>query len=148
MWCVSGDSLGVHNLQWAWSQDPDLETINISASVSDPNPCLNCECAESKYYRSNVVQKHLKNKTEGGGARGVAFSVLGYKIPAVQTARSWQCSGIPNSYLSFVIIAKVEPRDHLTELMFKVTSFTGNNTQGNYSIHACMFFGVCIAFSP
>ena len=142
-WCVSGDSFGVHNLQWAWSQDPDLETVNISDSVSDPKPCLSCECAEEKYYSLSVVQEYVQNKTMGG-ARGVAFSVLGYKIIANEIARSWQCSGIPNSYLSFVIIDEVEPRDVLTELVFNVTSFTGITTPGNYSIHACMWFSVYV----
>ena len=140
MWCVSGGSLGVHDLQWAWSQDPYLETVNISASVSDPNPCLNCECAESKYYSSSVVQEHLQNKTTGE-ARGVAFSVLGYKFPsAPYYAKNWQCSGVPTNYLSFVIIDGVKTSDNHTEPMFNVISYTGDNTQGNYPIHACMCF--------
>ena len=139
MWCVSGGSLGVHYLQWAWSQDPDLETVNISASVSDPNPCLNCECAESKYYRSSVVQEHLRNKTMAG-ARGVAFSVLGYKLTFAQFAKNWQCSGVPTNFLSFVIIDRVTLSDNRTEMMFNVISFTGDNTQGNYPVHACTYF--------
>jgi hypothetical protein len=138
-WCVSGGSFGVHDLQWAWSQNPSLETVNITANVSDP-PCLNCECAESAYYDSTIVKEYLQNKSVGGARRGVAFSVLGYKFHYF--AKSWQCSGVPTNYLSFVIINKVEPSDDQTELVINVTSFTGEWKQGNYSIHACTCFSV------
>ena len=138
VWCVSGGSLGVNDLQWAWSQDPRLKTVNISASVSEPSPCLNCECASTAYYNSTVVQEHLQNMTVGG-ARGVAFSVIGYKFHVSRLTRSWQCSGVPTSFLSFVIIDEVRPSDNLTKVMFDVTSFSGDVTSGGYSIQACMF---------
>ena len=134
-WCVSGGSFGVHDLQWAWSQNPSLETVNITANVSDP-PCLNCECAESAYYSLNIVQQHRRN-TSMDGARGVAFSVLGYKFQSVQFAKNWQCSGVPTDFLSFVIIDGVQADDNLTELMFNVISFTGDSTPEDYAIHTC-----------
>ena len=139
-WCVSGGSLGVHDLQWAWSQNSSLETVNITANVSDP-PCLNCECAQSAYYDLDIVQRYLRNMSMGG-ARGVAFSVLGYEVPFAMFAKSWQCSGVPTNYLSFVIIDEVEPGDNETELMINVTSFTGESMQGDYAIHTCMCFSV------
>ena len=139
-WCVSGGSLGVHNLQWAWSQNPSLETVNITANVSGP-PCLNCDCAEFAYYDLDIIQRYLHN-TSMGGARGVAFSVLGYEDPTAQFPMSWQCSGVPTNYLSFVIIDEVEPGDNETELMINITSFTGESMQGNYAIHAGMCFSV------
>ena len=135
-WCVSGVSLGVHDLQWAWSLDPSLETVNISASIVSKNPCLKCACAESEYYSSNIVQEYLRNKTMGG-ARGVAFSVLGYNED--QFLRNYQCSGVPTNFLSFVIIDGVRPSDNRTEMTFNVISFTGDNTQGNYPMHTCMY---------
>ena len=128
-WCVSGGSLGVHDLQWAWSQNPSLETVNITANVSGP-PCLNCECAESAYYDLNIVQRYLHN-TSVGGARGVAFSVLGY------LDKNLQCSGVPTNFLSFMIIDGVRADDNLTELMFNVVSFTGDSTPEYYAIRAC-----------
>ena len=138
-WCVSGGSLGVQDLKWAWSLEPNLETVNISAGVSD-QPCLDCGCAESNYYSSSVVQEYLQNRTVGG-ARGMAFSVLGYKVPGGrQFAKNWQCSGVPTNFLSFVIIDKVDSGDNSTEMKFNVVSFTGDNTQGNYRIHAGMCF--------
>ena len=139
-WCVSGGSLGVHDLQWAWSQNPSLETVNITANVSGP-PCLNCECAQSAYYDLDIVQRYLRN-TSMGGARGVAFSVLGYEVPIALFAKSWQCSGVPTNYLSFVIIDEVEPGDNETELMINVTSFTGESMQRDYAIHTRMCFSV------
>ena len=141
-WCVSGGSLGVHDLKWAWSLEPDLETVNISASVSD-QPCLDCGCAESNYYSSSVVQEYLRNRTVGG-ARGVAFSVLGYKVSRGRFAKNWQCSGVPTNFLSFVIINKVMSGDDKTELTFNVTSFTGDSIEESYLIHASTCFGVYI----
>ena len=144
-WCVSGGSLGVHDLQWVWSQNPSLETVNITANVSDP-PCLNCDCAESAYYNLDIVQRYLHNMSMGG-ARGVAFSVLGYEDPQIAQiamfAKSWQCSGVPTNYLSFVIIDEVEPGDNETELMINVTSFTGESMQGDYAIHTRMIVLFC-----
>ena len=134
-WCVSGGSLGVHDLQWVWSQNPSLETVNITANVSD-SPCLNCECAESAYYDLDIVQRYRRNMSMGG-ARGVAFSVLGYRLPSAQFAKSWQCSGVPTNFLSFVIIDGVRADDNLTELMFNVISFTGDSTPEDYAIRAC-----------
>ena len=133
----------MNDLQWAWSQDPHLKTINISASVSEPSPCLNCECASTAYYSSRVVQEHLQNMT-AGGARGVAFSVIGYKVHIRHFTQSWQCSGVPTNFLSFVIIDEVRPSDKLTKVMFDVTSFTGDVTSGGYSIQACMFIFICL----
>ena len=134
----------MHDLQWAWSQNPSLETVNITANVSDP-PCLNCDCAQSAYYDLDIVQRYLRN-TSMGGARGVAFSVLGYEVPIqfAMFAKSWQCSGVPTNYLSFVIIDEVEPGDNETELMINVTSFTGESMQEDYAIHirTCMYFSV------
>ena len=138
-WCVSGDTLGVHNLQWAWLLDSNLETVNISASIVSKNPCLDCACAESEYYSSSIVQEYLRNKTMGG-ARGVAFSVLGYELFHSELSMDYQCSGVPTNYLSFVIIDRVEPGDELKELMFNVTSFSGATTEDKYLIHACMCF--------
>jgi hypothetical protein len=134
-WCVSGGSFGVHDLQWAWSQNPSLETVNITANVSDP-PCLNCECAESAYYDSTIVKEYLQNRSVGGARRGVAFSVLGYRVAVARFAKNWQCSGISTNYLSFVIIDGVQADDNLTELMFNIVSFSGDNTPGDYAIHA------------
>ena len=125
-----------------WSQNPSLETVNITANILDP-PYLDCDCAESAYYDLDIVQWYLRNMSMGG-ARGVAFSVLGYKVPFAPFAKSWQCSGVPTNYLSFVIIDKVEPGDNETELMVNVTSFTGESGQGDYAIHACMCFSVYI----
>ena len=133
--CVSGGSLGVHDLQWAWSQNPSLETVNITANVSDP-PCFDCGCAESAYYDLDIVQRYRRN-TSMGGVRGVAFSVLGYKLPVVRFAKNWQCSGVPTNFLSFVIIDGVRADDNLTELMFNVISFTGDSTPEDYAIRAC-----------
>ena len=134
-WCVSGGSLGVHDLQWAWSQNPSLETVNITANVSGP-PCLNCECAESAYYDLDIVQWYRHNMSVGG-ARGVAFSVLGYSFSSVEISKNWQCSGVPTNFLSFVIIDGVRADDNLTELMFNVISFTGDSTPEDYAIRAC-----------
>ena len=142
VWCVSGFSFGVHDLQWAWSQDPHLETVNISANVSDTS-YLSCEFVKSNYY-SPTVQEYLQNKTVGG-ARGVAFSVLGYKFNSDQFNMSWLCSGVPNYFLSFVIIDEVNPYDNGTKLLFNITSFTGHRIQENYSINACMNLCACIA---
>ena len=128
----------MHDLQWAWSLYPDLETVNISASIVSKNPCLDCGCAESEYYSSSIVQEYLRNKTVDG-TRGVAFSVLGYKVAKDQFLRNWQCSGVPNNFLSFVIIDGVRPSDNRTEMLFNVISFTGDNTQGNYPMHTCMY---------
>ena len=129
----------MHDLQWAWSLDPNLETVNISASIVSKNPCLDCACAESEYYSTSIVQDYLRNKTVDG-ARGVAFSVLGYELFHSELSMDFQCSGVPTNYLSFVIIDGVEPGDEQTELMFNVTSFTGATTEDKYSIHACMCF--------
>ena len=128
----------MHDLQWAWSLYPDLETVNISASIMSKNPCLDCGCAESEYYSSSIVQEYLRNKTMGG-ARGVAFSVLGYEFFHGEHPMDLQCSGVPTNYLSFVIIDGVEPGDEQTEMLFNVISFTGDNTQGNYPMHTCMY---------
>ena len=143
VWCVSGGSLGVHDLWWAWSEDPHLETVNISAIVLNSS-CLSCDCANSTYYNSPIVRGYLRNNETVGGARGVAFSVLGYKFDRDQIAKSWQCSGVPNRFLSFVVIDGVNPSDDQTELMFNIISFTGNWTRENYSIHASMYSCVCM----
>lgn len=134
-WCVSGRSFGVHDLKWTWSQNPSLETVNISANVSDSR-CVSCECADSIYYNSPVVKEYLRTKTVN---RSLAFSVLGYTFSSAQFDKSWQCSGIPTNFLSFVIIDRVMPTDDQTELVFNVTSFTEDYTPGRYRISACTF---------
>ena len=129
-WCIRGSSLGVSDLQWTWSQEPNLETINISASAN--SSCLTCECATNY----PVVQEYLQNRTVGG-ARGVAFSVLFYTIPILRFNNSWLCSGVPTDYLSFIIIDEVKPSDNQTKLTFSVTSLPGDVISESYMINAC-----------
>ena len=131
--CTTCSRCGHRILPWRLSISRPIYLTHLISTVT----------AESAYYDLDIVQWYLRNMSMGG-ARGVAFSVLGYKVPFAPFAKSWQCSGVPTNYLSFVIIDKVEPGDNETELMVNVTSFTGESMQGDYAIHASMCFSVYI----
>ena len=77
-----------------------------------------------------------------GGARGVAFTVLGYVVHSLDKViiDSWKCSGFPNRFLSFVIINEMKPEDNQTQLLFNIDSITGDNTRDDsYLIQTCTF---------
>lgn len=139
--CVDGKSLGVRNVEWSWSEDLRLETVNITANVSDP-PCLKCNCLEEYYNKSPpVIRQLLQNKTVGG-ARGVAFTVLGYVLHVSNKViiQSWRCSPVPSHFLSFVIIKEMKPEDNQTPILFSIDSITGENTRDvPYTIQTCTF---------
>ena len=146
-WCVSGRTLGVHSAEWSWPSDPNLETINITTNVSD-QPCLKCSCIAEDYSTSHPAIKQLLESKILGGARGVAFSVLGYVIhnPSENIVESWRCSGVASHYLSFVIIDEMKPGDNQT-LMFNIISAAGDITKGTYPIQVCEFVRVRIIHS-
>ena len=89
--------------------------------------------------------REVWNETTAGGARGVAFSVLGYtaSIPNKTLMESERCSGLPTDYISFVIINEVKPEDNLTQLTFNITSIPGDKTIGQYQVKACKCMCVC-----
>lgn len=149
-YCINGlTGFGVRELQWTWSRDDDLETVNITSELFDP-PCLSCDCFTS-YRDHHVVQELLQNKTVGG-ARGVAFSVLGYISSSSDETilESWRCSGVATHFLSFVIVSELTEEDHRSQLSYMIHSLTGEDTDGDYAVqsgdHAVVHKGTSISY--
>ena len=137
--CVSGMTLGVRELNWQWLRDASLETINITSDLSaPPQPCLSCDCAYSRYANDDVVKHLLQNKTVDG-ARGVAFSVLGYIAGDNVDVHieSERCSGVPTQYVSFMMVDDANLEDNDTHVMFNISSILGDLTTATYTIKSC-----------
>ena len=136
--CVSGTTFGVADLNWRWSHDSLLETINITSRLSDP-PCLTCDCAHSRYANHAVVRELLRNKTEDG-ARGVAFLVLGYmafESDGDIHIESEKCSGVPSDYLSFLMIEEARSEDNGTQVEVEVVALLGDSTERSFTLKTC-----------
>ena len=141
--CIHGESDGTNGGNYWIVDEIHANTIdiseysgeNISNKVNPTNAiCTQCSCHQ-EYFSVDAVSERIELELNNFGL--AAFLVTTYNTDSLteESARARLCYGVPNRFLSFLIINEIQGGERETNLTFHITSDMNKTKMASFKMN-------------